>query len=142
MKKKPNDPFGADVLDVLDKLAEHAKAARGNLADIQRRFAALTGKQVGHVTMLRWLRENRDERVEPLLGAGLALIEVWRQIDAERGENSLQAAAKKLLEDFVSIPRPLNLETTEHRLIFAIKRVRDAQPCAYLERRFKVKGSK
>jgi hypothetical protein len=133
-KKQLDALIGVTVLDALSK---HVHKERGNLADVIKRFHEITGKTVHHPTMLRWLHRDRKQRTEPLLGTGLVLMEIWRNIQRERGEEMpLFAATAKLLDEFIDFASVTRLEPETYRLSFGITRSRDSHPLCYLEKRF------
>ena len=69
---------------MLEPLIRMCREKYGLQADVVRRLNARMAAPVAPVNVSRWLHEDPAMRVEPLMGMGLLLLEVAREIASER----------------------------------------------------------
>jgi len=72
------------AFDALDPLIEYCKDVRGATSDVLRRLNARLEKDIARTQFEKWLICDRARRTEPALGAGLLLLDVWREIQRTR----------------------------------------------------------
>lgn len=68
----------------LDPLIDYCKAVRGATSDVLRRLNARLQTDIKRTQFEKWLIRDRARRTEPALGAGLLLLDVWREIQRTR----------------------------------------------------------
>lgn len=76
---KNPDSLEALAGNILAPLIEHAKE-RGAKARVAEMFNVGLTEPVRYTTIVRWLDEDPQKRIEPGFGAGLRLLQVWREI--------------------------------------------------------------
>lgn len=71
----------AELADIaLQPLIEHCTATRGAKAEVVRLFNDGLKEPLRSTTIYRWLDEDKAVRIEPTLGSGLRLLQVWDEI--------------------------------------------------------------
>jgi hypothetical protein len=68
------------ALDAVEELIAYSQSKRGRIAEILRRFNAMIATPVRRQVFERWLKQDRANRVEPMLGAGLILLRVFEDL--------------------------------------------------------------
>lgn len=88
---KTTDYLTRKANDALQPIVDFCAENRGAMTEIQREFEKRTKQAWNRMNFSRWLHQVPDKRTEPLLGAGLVLIEIGNKVM----EKHRQKAAKQ-----------------------------------------------
>lgn len=75
----------------LEPLITFAAENRGTIAEVRRRLDKATKKQWDPDIVANWLHKDPKKRTMPLFGVGLLLVEIGREIMAEKAVEAANA---------------------------------------------------